>query len=326
MWSSGSAGIFTFVVRAVRKASPNTPMSGAARAWPSSQLKAQGQTVGRHRVARLMRREGLRARRRRKFVRTTNSKHGLPVAPNVLARDFNPPAPDRAWATDITYVPTREGWLYLSVVQDLFSRRVIGWAMDHCIDRHLVLSALDMALKGRRPPAGLVPHSDRGSQYACADYQRALAARGIRCNMSRKGNCCDNAVVESFFSTLKTELVHERTSLRVSPRRLPCSSSSRCSTTASGGTPRLATSALSSSRRPPHRCRWLLNPPVHKTRASASSRQHLWVDRGYDYDEVRRLAKEFCFTLHVPRRGKGVRTKTSHARQKARRWSAGTPG
>ncbi|WZX23409.1 IS3 family transposase [Myxococcus stipitatus] len=174
-----------------------------------AELKAQGLPVGRHRVARLMREAGLRARRRRRFVHTTDSKHGLPVAPNVLARAFNPPGPDQTWATDITYVPTREGWLYLAVVLDLFSRRVIGWAMDRCIDRHLVLSALDMALKGRCPPAGLLHHSDRGSQYASEDYQRALAARGIRCSMSRKGNCWDNAVVESFFSTLKTELVHD---------------------------------------------------------------------------------------------------------------------
>jgi transposase InsO family protein len=173
-----------------------------------AELKAQGEHVGRHRVARLMREEGLRARRRRRFVRTTDSKHGLPVAPNVLARDFRPPGPNRVWATDITYVPTREGWLYLAVVMDLFSRRIIGWAMGECIDRHLVLVALDMALKGRRPPEGLLHHSDRGSQYASEDYQRALAARGIRCSMSRKGNCWDNAVVESFFSTLKTELVH----------------------------------------------------------------------------------------------------------------------
>ncbi len=193
-------------IRQVHESSRRTYGSPRVRA----ELKAQGQRVGRHRVARLMRRAGLRARRRRRFVHTTDSKHGLPVAPNVLARDFNPPAPDRAWATDITYVPTREGWLYLAVVLDLFSRRVIGWAMDSRIDRHLVLSALDMALKSRRPPAGLVHHSDRGSQYACADYQRALAARGIRCSMSRKGNCWDNAVVESFFSTLKTELVHDR--------------------------------------------------------------------------------------------------------------------
>ncbi|NOK33071.1 DDE-type integrase/transposase/recombinase [Corallococcus exercitus] len=129
-----------------------------------AELKAQGQHVGRHRVARLMREAGLWARRRRRFVHTTDSKHGLPVAPNVLARDFNPSKPDRACVTDITYAPTREGWLYLAVVLDLFSRRVIGWAMDRCIDRHLVLSALDMALNGRRPPKGLLHHSDKGSQ------------------------------------------------------------------------------------------------------------------------------------------------------------------
>lgn len=192
-------------IRQVHQDSRRTYGSPRVRA----ELKAQGQQVGRHRVARLMREAGLRARRRRRFVPTTDSKHGLPVATNVLARDFNPPQPDRVWATDITYVPTREGWLYLAVVLDLFSRRVIGWAMDSSIDRHLVLSALDMALRGRSPPEGLLHHSDRGSQYASEDYQRALAERGIRCSMSRKGNCWDNAVVESFFSTLKTELVHE---------------------------------------------------------------------------------------------------------------------
>jgi putative transposase len=193
-------------IRQVHQDSRRTYGSPRVRA----ELKAQGQPVGRHRVARLMREAGLCARRRRRFVHTTDSKHGLPVAPNVLARDFNPPRPDQAWVTDITYVPTREGWVYLAVVLDLFSRRVIGWAMDRCIDRHLVLSALDMALKSRRPSVGLLHHSDRGSQYASADYQKALAARGLRCSMSRKGNCWDNAVVESFFSTLKTELVHER--------------------------------------------------------------------------------------------------------------------
>jgi transposase InsO family protein len=192
-------------IRQVHQDSRRTYGSPRVRA----ELKAQGQPVGRHRVARLMREVGLRARQRSRFVHTTDSRHGLPVAPNVLARDFNPSKPDRSWATDITYVPTREGWVYLAVALDLFSRRVIGWAMDRCIDRHLVLSALDMALKGRRPPPGLLHHSDGGSQYASADYQRALADRGIRCSMSRKGNCWDNAVVESFFSTLKTELVHE---------------------------------------------------------------------------------------------------------------------
>ncbi|SEU17997.1 Transposase InsO and inactivated derivatives [Stigmatella erecta] len=173
-----------------------------------AQLRAQGRRVSRKRVARLMEQQKLAARRRRRRVCTTDSRHGLPVAPNVLNRDFSPQAPNRTWATDITYVWTAEGWLYLAVVMDLFSRKVVGWAMGEHIDRHLVLSGLEMALQGRQPPKGLIHHSDRGSQYASADYQQVLAARGIECSMSRKGNCWDNAVVESFFSSLKQELVY----------------------------------------------------------------------------------------------------------------------
>lgn len=142
-------------------------------------------------------------------MRTTDSGHRQPVADNLLSRHFSPSQPNCTWATDITYVATRQGWLYLAVVLDLFSRQVVGWAMGPTIDTHLVLGALDMALKSRKPPRGLLHHSDRGSQYASADYQRALEQRGIRCSMSRKGNCWDNAVVESFFSSLKMELVHE---------------------------------------------------------------------------------------------------------------------
>jgi transposase InsO family protein len=156
-----------------------------------------------------MRQQGLAARRRRRFVRTTDSAHRQPVADNLLARHFSPDQPNCTWATDITYVATRQGWLYLAVVLDLFSRQVVGWAMGQSIDTQLVLSALDMALKSRKPPRGLLHHSDRGSQYASTDYQRTLEQRGIRCSMSRKGNCWDNAVVESFFSSLKMELVHE---------------------------------------------------------------------------------------------------------------------
>ncbi|MHA7631642.1 IS3 family transposase [Corallococcus sp. M7] len=193
-------------IRQVHQDSRRTYGSPRVRA----ELQAQGKEVGGHRVAWLMREAGLRARGRRRFVRTTDSRHGLPVAPNALARAFHPPKANRVWAADITYVPTREGWLYLAVVLDLFSRRVIGWAMGSSLERHLVLSALDMALESRRPPEGLLHHSDRGSQYASEDYQRALAAHGLCCSMSRKGNCWDNAVVESFFSTLKTELVHPR--------------------------------------------------------------------------------------------------------------------
>jgi transposase InsO family protein len=174
-----------------------------------AELRARGRHVARKRVARLMRQQGLAARRRRRFVRTTDSAHRQPVADNLLARHFSPGQPNCSWATDITYVATRQGWLYLAVVLDLFSRQVVGWAMGQSIDTQLVLGALDMALKSRKPPRGLLHHSDRGSQYASADYQRALEQRGIRCSMSRKGNCWDNAVVESFFSSLKMELVHE---------------------------------------------------------------------------------------------------------------------
>lgn len=173
-----------------------------------AELVENGHPVGRHLVAKIMREEGIRARRKRRFVRTTDSAHNLPIAPNVLKRKFSASAPNRIWVTDITYIWTRDGWLYLAAVLDLFSRRVVGWAMSDAIDRHLVLSALDMALQNRCPPAGLVHHSDRGSQYASADYRRALKARGIKASMSRKGDCWDNAVAESFFSTLKTELVH----------------------------------------------------------------------------------------------------------------------
>ena len=174
-----------------------------------AELRARGRHVARKRVARLMRQQGLAARRRRRLVRTTDSAHRQPVADNLLARHFSPGQPNCTWATDITYVATRQGWLYLAVVLDLFSRQVVGWAMGQSIDTQLVLGALDMALKSRKPPRGLLHHSDRGSQYASADYQRALEQRAIRCSMSRKGNCWDNAVVESFFSSLKRELVHE---------------------------------------------------------------------------------------------------------------------
>lgn len=171
-----------------------------------AELRARGQRVSRKRVARLMRQQGLRARPGRRFVRTTDSAHSHPVAPNALDRKFEPPQPNGSWAGDITYVWTAEGWLYLAVLLDLFSRKVVGWAMSEKIDRELVLSALDMALLGRPAPA--LHHSDRGSQYASEDYRRLLEQRGITCSMSRKGNCWDNAVVESFFSSLKQELVY----------------------------------------------------------------------------------------------------------------------
>jgi transposase InsO family protein len=176
-----------------------------------SELVERGCRTGRKRVARLMRLRGLAARRRRRFRVTTQSRHPFPIAPNLLARQFARTGPDRAWVTDITYIPTGEGWLYLAVILDLCSRFAVGWAMNERITDDLTLDALTMALARRRPPAGLLHHSDRGSQYASGDYQRVLAQHGIVCSMSRRGNCWDNAVAESFFATLKVELVHDAT-------------------------------------------------------------------------------------------------------------------
>lgn len=175
------------------------------------ELRERGLPFGRHRVARLMRAEGLRARRRRRRrPRTTDSRHALPVAPNVLEQKFVAQKPNSVWLGDITYIGTGEGWLYLAVLLDLFSRRVVGWAMDRVIDRRLTLRALRMALAQRIPSPGLLHHTDRGSQYASTDYQIELERSGMLCSMSRKGNCYDNAVAESFFATLKTELVNHR--------------------------------------------------------------------------------------------------------------------
>lgn len=138
---------------------------------------------------------------------TTDSRHGLPVAENKLNQEFSASRPNEKWATDITYIWTKEGWLYLAVVLDLFSRKVVGWSMDEAMEKDLVMNALTMALGARQPEKGLLHHSDRGSQYASTNYQKLLRDQKITCSMSRKGNCYDNAVVESFFSTLKQELV-----------------------------------------------------------------------------------------------------------------------
>lgn len=178
-----------------------------------AELRAQGLRCGRKRVARLMQADGLRGRGRRRVRLTTQSAHAHPVAANVLQRQFAPtvqPARNRAWAADITYLPTREGWLYLAVVLDLASRRVVGWCAAPQLDTTLPLRALEQALRQRGPAVGLVHHSDRGVQYASAAYQAVLAAHGAQCSMSRKGNCWDNAVVESFFATLKRELADEQ--------------------------------------------------------------------------------------------------------------------
>jgi len=174
-------------------------------------LRAAGVACGRHRVARLMRRQGIVATHRRKYRATTDSRHDLPVAANVLDRQFTPTAPNQAWVSDITYVPTGEGWLYLATVMDLYARRIVGWAMDSRIDRRLVGTALTAALQQRRPAPGLIHHSDRGSQYASADYQAQLAQHGLVPSMSRTGNCWDNAPMESFFHSLKVEWLHDQT-------------------------------------------------------------------------------------------------------------------
>jgi transposase InsO family protein len=171
-------------------------------------LKADDHHVGRKRVARLMQEEGIEGQRKRRFRVTTDSRHTHPVAPNELKRNFTTSAPNKVWVSDITYIWTREGWIYLAAVLDLYSRRVVGWSMDSCMDRSLALDALGMALWTRCPEAGLLHHSDRGVQYASADYQDQLRRHGMICSMSRKGDCWDNAVAESFFSTLKAELVH----------------------------------------------------------------------------------------------------------------------
>lgn len=170
-------------------------------------LAARGVRVGKKRVARLMRENGLQARPRRRFVATTDSRHDEPLAPNLLKRNFEVSAPNDTWVSDVTYVPTSEGWLYLAVVLDLFSRRVVGWATSAINDTDLTLSALSLAVARRKPRPGLMHHSDRGSTYASDAYRRALARHGIVASMSRLGDCWDNAVAESFFSTLKTELV-----------------------------------------------------------------------------------------------------------------------
>lgn len=174
------------------------------------ELRAQGRRVSRKRVARLMRERGLKVRRRRRFPRTTDSNHALPVAPNVLERRFEVPVPNTVWAGDITYVATREGWLYLAVLLDLFSRRVVGYAVSDRITRELVLEALHQALARRERRTKLLHHSDRGSQYASGEYRELLERERIGCSMSRRGNCWDNAVTESFFGTLKHELLSGR--------------------------------------------------------------------------------------------------------------------
>jgi len=182
---------------------------GAVKLWRA--LTASGIACGKHRVARLRRRQGLEATRRRRFRVMTEHHQMPPPAPNRLRPGLVVAVPNRVWVGDITAIPTRAGWVYLAVVLDLYSRRVVGWAMSPRMDRTLATTALTMALTHRRPRSGLIHHTDQGCQYAATCYRQVLAQHGLVASMSRRGNCYDNAVAESFFSTLKNELVHDRT-------------------------------------------------------------------------------------------------------------------
>jgi putative transposase len=193
-------------LRAVFEESRGTYGSPRVRA----QLQRDGVPASKRRVERLMRGLGLVARRPRRFVSTTLADGTHRIEPNLLRRDFSASRPNERWVTDITYVQTDEGWAYLAVILDLCSRAVVGWSLDATAPTALALRALDMAVKRRRPPAGLLHHSDRGCQYTSSEYRAGLAAHGMEVSMSRKGNCWDNAVAESFFATLKAELVHSR--------------------------------------------------------------------------------------------------------------------
>lgn len=174
----------------------------------TKRLKAEGELVSRHRVARIMRLNGWRARAAKKFKATTNSNHRLPVAPNLLEQDFSAKKPNEKWVSDITYIWTGEGWLYLAVVMDLYSRMVVGWAISERMTSKLVIDALQMALWRRKPPKGLILHSDRGSQYCSRAYQKLFVAHGLICSMSKRGDCFDNAAMESWNHSFKVEAIH----------------------------------------------------------------------------------------------------------------------
>lgn len=171
-------------------------------------LKKKGIVCGKNRVARLMHDNGITGKTKRKYKATTNSKHNYPAAENLINQNFNIDRPNQIWVADITYIPTDEGWLYLAAIEDLFQRKIVGWAMNSTMTRQLTLDALRQAVKRYRPPAGLIHHSDRGSQYASHEYQQALRDYQFITSMSRKGNCYDNACMESFFGTLKLELIY----------------------------------------------------------------------------------------------------------------------
>ena len=172
-----------------------------------AELREEGLSVGLHRVARLMRENGLKAHQKRRFKKTTDSQHDCPIAFNILDQNFACGGPDQKWGADISYIWTAEGWLYLAIVLDLYSRRIVGWATSDRLKKGLALKALNQAILMRQPPAGLIHHSDRGSQYCSDDYRRLLQSNGLTASMSGKGNCYDNAMVETVFKTIKTELI-----------------------------------------------------------------------------------------------------------------------
>lgn len=201
----------TLLLEIRRVHTQNREAYGAVKTWRA--LRAEGVVCGRHRVARLRRAHGIEARRMRRFRAAYQARNNTPPAPNWLNRQFEAPAPNRIWAGDITFIATRRGWLYLAVLLDLYSRRVVGWAMSERPDGQLVLDALRMAVSHRSPLPGVLHHSDQGIQYASGVYQRQLQVHGMRPSMSRKGDCYDNAVVESFFSTLKNEWLFHQTFL-----------------------------------------------------------------------------------------------------------------
>lgn len=173
------------------------------------ELRKEGVKISRKRVERLMVEAGIQVRPKARFVVTTDSDHDQPIAPNLVGQDFTAPAPNVTWVTDITYIPTKEGWLFLAALMDVFSRKIVGWAMQPTMDCSLVLKALEMAVGNRKPAAGLIHHSDRGSQYASLAYRQALANHEMIASMSRRACCYDNAAMESFWHTLKTELVYK---------------------------------------------------------------------------------------------------------------------
>jgi len=206
---SGRRAQETEVLEQIRRAQARHKGRYGRRRMAPEVSEALGRKVNHKRVGRLMKEHGLGSRKRRPFrVRTTDSRHDHPVAPNVLERDFVATAPDQKWLADITCVPTAEGWLYVAFVLDLFARKIVGWAMSESMPQELTIEALKVALGWRDPPRGVIHHSDRGSQYAARNYRRVLKARGITVSMSRKGDCWDNAPMESVNGTFKVECVH----------------------------------------------------------------------------------------------------------------------